>query len=63
MVRITAGTYTGVARDINLLVTGVTATILTVLVPNGKTLSAQGPIATSTITSSARSPSRLRAAS
>jgi hypothetical protein len=49
IVRITAGTYTGVARDINLLVTGVTATILTVLVPNGKTLSAQGPIATSTI--------------
>jgi len=50
VIRITAGTYTGTARDINLLVTGVTATVLTVVVPNGSTLSAQGPIASSTIT-------------
>lgn len=50
MVRITAGTYTGTARDINLLVTGVTATVLTVVVPNGSTLTAQGPIASSTVT-------------
>jgi hypothetical protein len=50
VVRITAGTYTGVARDINVLVTGVTATVITCIVPNGKTLSAQGPVASSTIT-------------
>lgn len=50
VVRITAGTYTGTARDINLLVTGVTATVLTVVVPNGSTLTAQGPIASSTVT-------------
>jgi hypothetical protein len=48
--RITAGTYTGIARDINLLVTNVTALVLTVVVPNGKALSAQGPIASSTFT-------------
>lgn len=50
VVRITAGTYTGTARDINLLVTGVTALVLTVVVPNGSALSAQGPIASSTLT-------------
>lgn len=50
VVRITAGTYTGTARDINLLVTGVTATVLTVVVPNGSSLTAQGPIASSTVT-------------
>lgn len=50
VVRITAGTYSGTARDINLLVTGVTATVLTVLVPNGKALTAQGPVASSTVT-------------
>ena len=49
VVRITAGTYTGTARDLNLLVTGVTATVLTVVVPNGSTLTAQGPIASSTV--------------
>lgn len=49
VVRITAGTYTGVARDINLLVTAITATQLTVIVPNGKTLTVQGPITGSTI--------------
>lgn len=48
-VRITAGTYTGTARDINLLVVSLTATVLTVVVPNGSTLSAQGPIASSTL--------------
>lgn len=50
VVRITAGAYTGTARDINLLVTGVTATVLTVIVPNGSALSAQGPITGSTVT-------------
>lgn len=50
VVRITAGTYTGTARDINLLVTGVTALVLTAVVVNGATLTAQGPIASSTVT-------------
>ena len=50
VVRITAGTYTGTARDINLLVTGVTSTVLTVVVPNGSSLTAQGPIASSAVT-------------
>jgi hypothetical protein len=50
VVRITAGTYTGIARDINLVVTAATATVLTVIVPNGQVLSAQGPIASSVIT-------------
>lgn len=50
VVRITAGTYTGTARDINLIVTGVVALVLTVIVANGSTLSAQGPIASSTLT-------------
>lgn len=44
VVQITTGTFTGVAKSINLLVTGVTATVLTVIVPNGKTLAAQGPV-------------------
>lgn len=49
VVRITAGTYTGTARDINLIVTGVTATVLTVIVGNRSTLTAQGPVASSTV--------------
>jgi hypothetical protein len=50
VIRITAGTYTGTAKNLNLLVTGVTQTVITVIVPNGKSLSAQGPIASSTVT-------------
>jgi hypothetical protein len=50
VVRITAGTYTGTARDVNLIVTNVTATVLTVIVANGKSLTAQGPVASSTVT-------------
>jgi hypothetical protein len=50
VVRITAGTFTGTASNLNLLVTNVTATTLVVIVPNGKTLTAQGPIASSTVT-------------
>lgn len=50
VLRITAGTYTGVARDINLLVVSLTATVLTVIVVNGDELDAQGPIASSTVT-------------
>jgi hypothetical protein len=49
VVRITAGTFTGVAANLNLLVTNLTATVMTVIVPNGKTLSAQGPVTGSTI--------------
>lgn len=50
VVRITAGTYTGTARDINLLVTNVTALVMTVIVVNGSTLTTQGPITGSTVT-------------
>lgn len=49
VVRITAGTYTGTARDINLLVTNVSALVLTVIVANGSALSAQGPVSSSTV--------------
>lgn len=47
--QITAGTFTGVASNLNLLVTGLTATVMTVIVPNGKVLSAQGPVTASTV--------------
>lgn len=50
VVRITAGTYTGTARDINLLVISLTATVLTVTTLNGATLTTQGPVASSTVT-------------
>jgi hypothetical protein len=50
VVRITAGTYTGVASNLNMVVTALTATIMTVVVPNGKVLSAQGPVTGTTIT-------------
>ena len=49
VVRITAGAFTGIATNLNLLVTGVTALVLSVIVPNGLVLFAQGPIITSTI--------------
>lgn len=50
VIRITAGTYTGTARDINILLSSVTATVLTGVALNGSALTAQGPIATSTVT-------------
>lgn len=50
VVRITAGTYTGTARDINLLCTNVTATVLTVIVLNGSALTTQSSVASSTVT-------------
>lgn len=50
VVRITAGTYTGTARDINLLVISLTATVLTVTTLNGAALTTQGPVASSTLT-------------
>jgi len=51
VVRITAGTYVnGVNRDNNILVTALTATVLSGVTLNGTVLIAEGPIATSTIT-------------
>jgi hypothetical protein len=51
VVRITAGTYAnGVNRDNNLVVTALTATVLTCITLNGTLLIPEGPIATSTIT-------------
>lgn len=49
VVQITGGTYTGIAKNLNLVVVSLTATVLTVIVPNGKTLAAQGPVASSTL--------------
>jgi hypothetical protein len=55
--RITAGTYTGTARDINLLVTGVTATVLTVLSQRLDADARRGPLPPRPSPSSARSRS------
>lgn len=49
VVRITAGTFTGTARNINLVVTAVTALTLTVLVLNGSSLTAQVDVASATL--------------
>lgn len=51
VIRITAGTYVnGVNRDNNILVTGVTETVITGATLNASVLIAEGPIAASTIT-------------
>ena len=51
VIRITAGTYANaVNRDNNILITGLTATVITGITLNGTSLIAEGPIATSTIT-------------
>ncbi|RFP19191.1 phage tail tube protein [Duganella sp. BJB475] len=51
VVRITAGTYANpVNRDNNILLTGVTALVLTGVTLNGTTLIAEGPVAASTVT-------------
>lgn len=51
VIRITAGTYANaVNRDNNIVITGLTATVITGITLNGSTLIAEGPIATSTIT-------------
>ena len=51
VVRITAGTYSNpVNRDNNLLITGLTATVITCITLNGTALIAEGPIASSTVT-------------
>lgn len=50
VVRLTAGAFVAANLNKNLLVTGVTATVLTVLVVNSSTLTAEGPIASATVT-------------
>lgn len=50
VIRITAGSFTAGTTNKNLLVTGLTATVATVLVLNGSTLTAEGPVASATIT-------------
>lgn len=51
VVRVTAGTYANpVNRDNNLLLTGVTALVLTGVTLNGTALIPEGPVATSTVT-------------
>lgn len=48
--RLTAGAFTASNMTKNLLITAVTATVLSVLVLNGSGLIAEGPIVTSTLT-------------
>ena len=50
VVRLTGGSLAAGNVSKNLLVTGVTATVLTVLVVNESTLTAEGPIASCTVT-------------
>jgi hypothetical protein len=49
VVRLTAGSFNAANLDKNLLVTAVTALALTVTVLNGSTLTAEGPIASATV--------------
>jgi hypothetical protein len=49
VVRLTAGSFNAANLNKNLLVTNVTATVLTVLVVNGVALVAEGPIASATV--------------
>ena len=50
VVQLSVGAFTGTAANLNLVVVALTATVATVIVPNGSLLTAQGPIATSTMT-------------
>lgn len=50
VVRLTAGTFNAANLNTNLLVTGVTDTVLTVIVVNSAALVAEGPIASATLT-------------
>ncbi len=50
VVRLTAGAFNAANLNKNLFVTGVTALVLTVSVLNGSTLTAEGPIASATVT-------------
>lgn len=49
VVRLTAGSFNAANLNKNLYVTGVTALVLTVIVLNGSTLAAEGPIASATV--------------
>lgn len=49
VVRLTAGSFNAANLNKNLYVTGVTALVLTVIVLNGSTLTAEGPIASATV--------------
>jgi hypothetical protein len=50
VVQLSVGAFTGTATALNMVVVALTATVATVIVPNGSVLSAQGPIVTSTLT-------------
>ena len=50
VVRLTAGSFTAGNLNKNLFVLSLTATVLTVMVLNGSTLTAEGPIASATVT-------------
>lgn len=50
VVRLTAGSFNAANLDKNILVTGVTATVITGVVLNGSTLTAEGPVASATVT-------------
>lgn len=49
VVRLTAGAFNAANLNKNLLVTNVTATVVTCIVVNGSTLTAEGPIASATL--------------
>ncbi len=49
VIRLTAGSFTAGNLNNNMLVTAVTATVLTVRTLNGSTITNEGPIATSTV--------------
>lgn len=50
VVRLTAGSFAAANLNKNILVTGVTALVITGIVMNGSTLTAEGPIASATLT-------------
>jgi len=50
VVRLTAGSFTAGNLTNNILVTGVTATVITGITLNGSSLTAEGPIASATLT-------------
>ncbi|HYF17691.1 MAG TPA: phage tail tube protein [Ramlibacter sp.] len=50
VVRLTAGTFNAANLNKNLFVVGLTATVATVIVLNGSTLTAEGPVAAATVT-------------
>lgn len=50
VVRLTAGAFAAPNLNKNLLIVGLTTTVMTVIVVNASTLTAEGPIATATVT-------------